>query len=276
MTSSVAPLASLRLAESTLPIYIPSIPSSESLKRRHPSGTATSGRARNGRRRRGRSGSLIRSFQDGSDNSAPGLIINNEGDDTGKSVGIRGGSSAPTCYACPFFKFDPVRHFRCYCKYELRRYIDVKQHIIRRHTLGTLYCSNCWATFDDRWDSVQAWVAHCQQHACENKPVPDRLLPSEAAALQELAHGHVEEEAKWYQMWDLLFPRHPRPDSPHMVTEASDILSQLGPPVSKLLEKLPGLLSSRGIDIDFEATASLAEEIHHIYTNIPLKATTRL
>ena len=194
-------------------------------------------------------------------------------DDTGDPVGIRDDFSAPTYFACPFYKFDPARHFRCFRKYELRRYSDVKQHILRCHTLTSLYCTNCWRCWGS--SSVADWETHVWQSACKKEPVPDQLLPREAVALTELATGAMPEESRWYLMWKLLFPGHPCPTSPYMVPGPSDVLSLLDTSMSALQEKLPSLLRSRGVDLGSEAAASLVAEIHGIYINTPLAATTR-
>ncbi len=100
------------------------------------------------------------------------------------------------------------------------------------------------------------------------------LLPQEATTLIQLEFGQVQEETKWYLMWDLLFRGHPRPHSPYVTTGIPGFLSHIGKFIG-LQEKLPSLLRSWGVDLGSEAAASLAADIHGMYFNTPLAAITR-
>ncbi|KAM3478086.1 hypothetical protein MY5147_002373 [Beauveria neobassiana] len=168
------------------------------------------------------------------------------------------------CLACPFYKFDPARHFDCYRKYQFMRYSDVKQHILRRHSLGTLYCSNCWRTWKN--NELLLWQSHVAQiPACQFVPEPESLRPQEATALLELDVATLSQYEKWYRMWDLLFIDHQRPPSPYVEPGFGEILLLIGHSHDSLLRELPLLLSELGIQVDHQAVQFLGNRIDGIY-----------
>ncbi|KAM3506513.1 hypothetical protein MY10362_002322 [Beauveria mimosiformis] len=166
--------------------------------------------------------------------------------------------------ACPFYKFDPARHFRCYCRYQLKRYSDVKVHILRCHNLGTLYCSKCWRTWNN--NEFLLWENHASQNPpCQFVPEPESLLPREATALKELDVMGLSEYEKWYRMWDLLFMSHQRPPSPYMEPGFGEVLLLIGHSHDSLLRELPLLLLEIGIQVDHQAVQYLGNRIDSIY-----------
>ncbi|KAM3536169.1 hypothetical protein MY4038_000635 [Beauveria bassiana] len=168
------------------------------------------------------------------------------------------------CLACPFYKFDPARHFDCYLKYQLIRYSDVTQHILRCHSLGTLYCSNCWRTWKN--NELLLWQSHVAQiPACQFVPEPESLRPQEATALLELDLATLSQHEKWYRMWDLLFIDHQRPPSPYVEPGFGEILLLIGHSHDSLLRELPLLLSELGIQVDYQAVQFLGNRIDGIY-----------
>ncbi|KAM3547081.1 hypothetical protein ARSEF1564_000122 [Beauveria bassiana] len=168
------------------------------------------------------------------------------------------------CLACPFYKFDPARHFDCYRKCQLMRYSDVTQHILRCHSLGTLYCSNCWRTWKN--NELLLWQSHVAQiPACQFVPEPESLRPQEATALLELDLATLSQHEKWYRMWDLLFIDHQRPPSPYVEPGFGEILLLIGHSHDSLLRELPLLLSELGIQVDYQAVQFLGNRIDGIY-----------
>ncbi|OAA58806.1 hypothetical protein ISF_06589 [Cordyceps fumosorosea ARSEF 2679] len=175
--------------------------------------------------------------------------------------------------ACPFYKFDPIAHFRCFRKYDLRRYSDVKQHILRCHTLGTQYCANCWQVFQPNQEAE--WEAHIQQRGCERRQGPEDLRPSEVRALTALEFdGPLSDTSKWDAVWDLLFVGHPRPPSPYMDPGWSELESMMNHSsrTAAVQESLPSLLREQGIEQ--EAAVRLAARIHDLYAAALVAPTT--
>lgn len=166
-------------------------------------------------------------------------------------------------FACPWYKFDPAKYFRCYKRYSLKRFSDVKQHITRRHTLAPLYCSRCWTSFE--MDEDDEFTEHMAQGNCTGEPLPECLLPHESARLQQSDFGRTEDASRWYSVWDLLFPGHPRPASPYVADGIEEVLSLLHPTADLLRDALPSLLPLAGVYTTEEATNVLAMQIHHIY-----------
>lgn len=177
-------------------------------------------------------------------------------------------------FACPFYKFDPIKYFRCFRKYELRRYSDVRQHILRNHTLGDMYCANCWATFSK--EKFAEFETHTSAMDCQRQLRPETLFPREAAALTRLEFGRGDDdESKWYSTWELLFPEHPRPDSTHVKPDASELLTLLNPSRTALLQSLPAILLSTGGVLSPANTEFITRSIHDIYASNLQSTTTR-
>ncbi|RYP24693.1 hypothetical protein DL765_000420 [Monosporascus sp. GIB2] len=122
--------------------------------------------------------------------------------------------------ACPFWKVDPSKHRGCFRK-KLDMISRVKQHLARNHT-PTFYCERCFAIFPEeeshrthmrdetescRWDPSARLdgISHRQHRELSRKSKPD--LP---------------ESEKWFAIWDILFPDHPRPSSPYMDPDLSE------------------------------------------------------
>lgn len=184
-------------------------------------------------------------------------------------------NSAPAPYlACPFYKFDPTKYFRCFRKYDLKRYSDVKQHIMRCHSLSPLYCSNCWTSFSHHQENE--YRQHLETGNCNRQPVPEDLFPHEVTALNNLGldnpglnnpgRGRTLDYSKWFNAWDLLFPGHSRPSSPYIETGPGEFFTILRSSGHALQETLPSLLDSLGVSASQEITALLADHIHGLYT----------
>ncbi|KAK7212176.1 hypothetical protein V2G26_019354 [Clonostachys chloroleuca] len=149
-----------------------------------------------------------------------GIQANHRGDGGGQHEEWRGhgGGEGPSrrtqtdpsetseYWACPFYKFDPIRHWRCYRKYNLKRLADVKSHVMRVHLISELYCPNCFREFED----TQEWRQHCSHpvFACPQAQGPEALFPEDFDALGDVlvtAQG-LSEADKWYLMFDHIFP----------------------------------------------------------------------
>ncbi|KAJ6788381.1 hypothetical protein PWT90_04641 [Aphanocladium album] len=176
--------------------------------------------------------------------------------------------AAARYFACPFYKFDPKKHFRCFRKYDLHRYSDVKQHIVRRHSLSPLYCSNCWTSFSD--NKEYEYRQHLETGNCSKQPISEDLFPHEVAALNNLVLNgpgrRASDSSRWFSAWDLLFPGHSRPSSPYVEEGPVELCTLLTSSSHALRGVLPSLLDSLGVSAGQETTALLAQQIHELYT----------
>lgn len=176
-------------------------------------------------------------------------------------------------WACPFYKFDPVRHARCLGKYGFKRFVDVKQHIERCHVLkGFYYCPRCW----DRWMEPDPWAAHVDSRECldipepelirRNSPILHALLSDEFEQLNQLPRG-LNEWGKWYEMWHRLFHIHGHtpPELPYVedcITESVALVARHNE--AALRVELPAVLQSYGIPMDEDLMLSLVSSIIRI------------
>lgn len=110
--------------------------------------------------------------------------------------------------ACPYQKFDPQRHQEC-LKYELHRIRDVKQHIYRRHRQPDYYCARCFSTFETAEDRDE----HARRSDCKRQPALqfEGISDGQKKKLNEKSCRTVDVTEQWYQMWEIVFPKQPRP-----------------------------------------------------------------
>ncbi|KAL2258659.1 hypothetical protein VTK26DRAFT_7959 [Humicola hyalothermophila] len=124
--------------------------------------------------------------------------------------------------ACPFWKFDPVRHRHCL---KLEKFLTVnrlKQHLHRRHREPDIYCDRCKKIFENQ----DAHQRHLQDPpiTCVFQPWDprDRLINRfQQRELHKKSKGATESE-RWYGVWDILFADHPRPSSPYIDLDLSE------------------------------------------------------
>ncbi|KAK2617029.1 hypothetical protein QQS21_000123 [Conoideocrella luteorostrata] len=153
----------------------------------------------------------------------------------------------PLCsLACPFYKLDPIKYFRCYRKYSLKRYGDVKQHLERCHSLN-YYCAICW----ESWTEEAPFLDHFQTPTCSLMDKPDSLDGEERQKLQSLAPRRRESDGdKWYRMWDALFRGHARPASPYVREDISEVAAVLWSRTEPMLQAdLPDSLRGRDMQV---------------------------
>lgn len=147
----------------------------------------------------------------------------------------------------------------------MKRYADVKQHILRYHSLNSFYyCSSCWEV----WTKERPWQAHVQLRACTNILGPEHLLDEEADRLRTLETPRgLDDTRKWYCMWDELFRGHTRPVSPHVedgIAEPAALLCRNGE--AALRVDMPSLLRRYNITLDPEAMSWLVRSIVHTFS----------
>ncbi|KAH6884469.1 hypothetical protein B0T10DRAFT_131046 [Thelonectria olida] len=122
-------------------------------------------------------------------------------------------------WACPFFLLDPVRHWRCLGKYTMKRYSDVKLHMLRCHTFeGQHYCKTCGT----EWKQMAPWAAHIRVGCSSADPAPsvDNLDSTErdifkAKEFKKEPKGFGDRD-KFNWMWRTFFADHELPESPYV------------------------------------------------------------
>lgn len=152
-------------------------------------------------------------------------------------------------WACPFYKFDPRRHYNCVEKHKLKKFAHVKQHVSRKHILkSNYYCMACNSQWEnDQWEQ---WNVHIRSPDCQGKlrfnPDDSPLhhsCPPGYDRLNSMPRGSSTE--KWYWMWDQLFPeyQHLRPESPFVESGIAEPVSLFAQHLRSVLHlALPSLL----------------------------------
>ncbi|KAI5251974.1 hypothetical protein E4T42_03847 [Aureobasidium subglaciale] len=111
--------------------------------------------------------------------------------------------------ACPFSKFDPLKHDKCYT--------FVLKGISRVNI--PIHCPKCYAIFRN---NTEARDRHVRQGTCHNAP-ERRLEGIDEITMRKLKRRVTSKSVKdsWYSMYTLLFPDATWPESPFMDTSLS-------------------------------------------------------
>ncbi len=127
-------------------------------------------------------------------------------------------------FACPFLIFDPVRHHDCLKSDKLWEVNRVKQHLARRHYQPVLFCDRCKAIFQNRHEHrrhLQEDNATCTYKSWDSG---DFLIDqTQQRELSKRSKSALEPE-RWFAVWNILFPDHPRPPSPYYIDVGSSDL----------------------------------------------------
>jgi hypothetical protein len=125
--------------------------------------------------------------------------------------------------ACPYLKFDPIKHRSC-CAKQLSRIGDVKQHLTRQHT-PKRYCQRCLET---NFLDEQSLDSHMILNTClfKNRALLEGLSHQQQRQLSSKSNPNLSEEDQWFAIWEItfpktLFPRLRRPISAYMDTGLS-------------------------------------------------------
>ncbi|KAK1852619.1 hypothetical protein CCHR01_04773 [Colletotrichum chrysophilum] len=116
-------------------------------------------------------------------------------------------------WACPLYKYDPIRHMECLF-HSLTESRHVKRHLIRHHKQPD-HCPTCYKRFPQKTDRDQ----HIVDRTCSPRPEPedwDMFISEDAVAkIDKVVGGY------WFAMWDIIYPNTPRPLSPFL--ESADL-----------------------------------------------------
>lgn len=124
--------------------------------------------------------------------------------------------------ACPFAKKDPVRWRSCY-RHELSKISYVKQHLYRAH-LQPPYCHRCGRTYE-RQDDLSAHARSATPCDVRSFATPEGLTAEQRQRLSERLSSKLSDEQRWYAVFEIVFPGHPRPGTPYVDPDMSEDLS---------------------------------------------------
>ncbi|KAI1096770.1 hypothetical protein F5B19DRAFT_434432 [Rostrohypoxylon terebratum] len=192
-------------------------------------------------------------------------------------------ASSKKSWACPWYKKDPLKYHGC-SKYKLQRIKDVKQHTWRKHMKPDYYCPVCYMVFStsDKRDG------HVQKKDCASQPKPefDGITQELRKDLNQMANRGKNDKEQWYAMWETIFPRETRPQSPYIgnvletlvpllrtiwnerrreiIHKSQRSLSEIDPEITKrivddFLDFLEEKSSCRDSDLDASSETSLCE-----------------
>lgn len=143
------------------------------------------------------------------------------GDDDKRKKGSRATRSSSSSkesddlrlFACPFYKRRPHTYQKCRHK-ELTAVSRVKQHLSRQHQIP-IRCLRCNLQFEDE----QGLEDHAQQRpSCDPQPrkVWEGVTRAQSILLQTRSDRKKTPEDQWYDVYKILFPNEPLPESPYM------------------------------------------------------------
>ncbi|KAL6409982.1 Homeobox protein HOY1 [Ilyonectria robusta] len=116
-------------------------------------------------------------------------------------------------FACPYLKKDPLEHRDC-CTKKLNRIRDVKQHLTRRHT-PERYCPMC-LTAD--FANQESWQDHITERRCFSRDpsMLEGISYDQRQRLGKKSDSNLTEEGQWFAIWEIIFPRCPKPLSAYL------------------------------------------------------------
>ncbi|KAF7551905.1 hypothetical protein G7Z17_g4683 [Cylindrodendrum hubeiense] len=135
--------------------------------------------------------------------------------------------------ACPFYKHDRKAHPKCR-NAELRTVADVRRHIMRApaHRQPT-HCPICKCIFEGRDDAELRHRLHehirQQENPCvERHVIVPGVTEDQKKKLEDSRNRAGSLTENWYEVWEILFPTVPRPNSPyHTGTEVQEMFDEL-------------------------------------------------
>jgi hypothetical protein len=148
-------------------------------------------------------------------------------------------------FACPFYKFNPVLCDECK-KFQFARISDMKQHLVRSHSLSepsTFSCNVCRSPFVDE----QSKMLHLREGNCSIVAVPEKLSLHEVTSLKTKKYPRGSSAAsQWFAIWNQLFPGHTQPQTPYKESNnIKEVISLISPTVEICFQDAFPVLSQR-------------------------------
>ncbi|KAI1382798.1 uncharacterized protein F4822DRAFT_97200 [Hypoxylon trugodes] len=150
---------------------------------------------------------------------------------------------APVRYACPFYLYDRHRYLRGgSCGHGWDSVHRMKEHLYRRHVIFA--CHRCFSAFEAEEDlklHMRATKPCTVSETADRDARVQGINQVTMAQLKTRKRG-ANEEAKWFQCWDILFPNCARPSSPYLVEDLHATDTQQA--IAKVLQELKGDLTT--------------------------------
>lgn len=201
-----------------------------------------------------------------------------EGDDQpsqGQNKPPSGPATAGLPFACPFYCHDKEEHQNCLSR-RLRRIGDVRQHLKRCHMQAS-WCPRCGVIFrnDRAYAQRNEHISSCETYIHPSPPPPPGMTGEQLIAMTDAARHRrgSNDEGRWYEIWDIMFPGERRPLSPY-INVASE-WRRLGAraAVTQYLQedRLSQFMTHNLNGIDLRYTLELLlEDVRHAYNHAAL------
>lgn len=136
-------------------------------------------------------------------------------------------------FACPYYLGDPISFGDCR-KNTLRRIVDVRQHLMRKHK-APIHCPRCGEVFVRDSERQRHFT---REKLCDvgDYDLPPGVTPDQMEYIRRCGEAPITgsvEERRWYKIWDILFPDSVRPESPYY--SGSEFLDRLDAELSTFL-----------------------------------------
>ncbi|KAK1447528.1 hypothetical protein CMEL01_09367 [Colletotrichum melonis] len=204
----LATLASYFGFPSSLAKEPPAKHSAKIQKQQPKSGTRTKGSAKN--KGKGRGIETPKTPVDGPEDSESSGEDSDDSDEGENPQGCR--HTDAQVMACPFYKLDPIKYYECVAGFRFTEFRYLKQHMWRNHSLTDIYCPMCWETFKTATRRDQ----HVRREGCQSRSLPESFTDDEVRHLKKKIPGKLNDEEKYFRVWDQFFTAHPRPESPYV------------------------------------------------------------
>lgn len=128
-----------------------------------------------------------------------------------------------TLFACPYFKFDPMRyaegntnelHYRGCAGGLFRDISRVKQHLKRVHHRPDFYCRRCFGIFNTN-EELQEHASQEEGCNAETCPFPEKLDETQQNKIHVKRPGKDPKDL-WYDIFKMIFPGVAVPNSPYI------------------------------------------------------------
>jgi len=196
----------------------------------------------------------------GTKRSASGLTVDAP---TGQNEGVDdiGSEKSARLFACPYYKFDPVKHQSCLLRNTLTTTSYVRQHLLRSHN-APIHCPVC----GEVKDSLVSCNEHVRLRECRPPFVPpEGLTPSQVEALKS-------HRGTWDDIWRVVFPQISPPPPPFVasspVVELLDIFRSFIRSQNDVESRLIALLSDVNTENHSMTARNLALRIMEIYEDV--------
>lgn len=120
--------------------------------------------------------------------------------------------------ACPYCKWKPLTYRKCRTKV-LKEISRIKTHLWRHHVIP-IHCAACYSEFDHEDERD----AHARQRNCQiQEPKQwEGISSRQKEQLKRRTNTKLTREDQWYEMYTILFPGHPKPNSPYIEAAISE------------------------------------------------------